>query len=215
MAFRVVLDARVSAPYELSGVLLALAEHELFTPLWSRDILDETERTLVTKLGVPALKARKRIAAMSAAFPSATIDNYAELVKGLRCHKKDRHVLAAAVRGNAELIVTVNLKDFPDAAVEPFDIEIVHPDRFLMDQRDLDAERTLAAIEQMVSDYEAPPLTVLELMRRLRAAVPNFAQQVGTKIILGEPIERQARCSYRLWRLKRSARSMRTTTMPM
>ena len=50
MAFRVLLDACVLVPYDLSNVILTLAEQDLFTPLWSQQILDETERALTTKL---------------------------------------------------------------------------------------------------------------------------------------------------------------------
>lgn len=42
-------------------------------------------------------------------------------------HVKDRHVLAAAVRAAAAAVVTFNLDDFPDVAVDPFDIEALHP----------------------------------------------------------------------------------------
>jgi predicted nucleic acid-binding protein len=188
VAFRVLLDACVLVPYELSNVILTLAEQDLFTPLWSQQILDETERALTTKLGIAPDKARKRIAAMTTTFPHAMVDNYADLIKVMRCHKKDRHVLAAAVRGNAQTLVTANLDDFPGEAADPYDVEIVHPDRFLNDQLDLDPELTVNALDSVATSYKTPSMTVLELMRRLRPSTPNFAQYVGTKIMLDEPI---------------------------
>jgi predicted nucleic acid-binding protein len=127
VAFRVLIDACVLVPYQLCDAMLTLAEQGLFTPLWSQQILDETERALTTKLGIDPDRARKRIAAMTSAFPHAMVDNYTDLIKVMRCHKKDRHVLAAAVRGDAQTLVTTNLEDFPAEAAEPYDIEIVHP----------------------------------------------------------------------------------------
>jgi hypothetical protein len=66
------------------------------------------------------------------------------------------------------------------------------PDRFLNDQLDLDADLTIVALERVVARYNRPRITVLELMRRLRSITPNFAQYVGTKIMLGEPIQSSA-----------------------
>jgi predicted nucleic acid-binding protein len=192
VAFRVLLDACVLVPYELSNVILTLAEQGLFTPLWSQQILDETERALTTKLGIALDKARKRIAAMTTTFPDAMVDNYADLIKVMRCHKKDRHVLAAAVRGNAQTLVTANLDDFPGEAADPYDVEIVHPDRFLSDQLDLDPDLTIHGLDSVAAGYNSPSMTVLELMRRLRSTTPNFAQYVGTKIMLDEPIDDSA-----------------------
>jgi hypothetical protein len=61
---------------------------------------------------------------------------------------KDRHVLAAAVRCNAELIVTFNRKDFPQAALEPYSITVAGPSTFLQDLYELDPETVLVTIER-------------------------------------------------------------------
>ena len=186
--FRVLFDACVLVPYDLCNLLLTLAEHELFSPVWSEQILAETERALIEKLNIPPNKAQKRIGAMLGAFPAAMINNYADLIKIMRCHRKDRHVLAAAVRGNAQLLVTANIDDFPEIAAEPYDIEIVHPDPFLTDQLDLDPSRTMQAIQNTAERYNRPQLDTLGLMRRLRPTVPHFAQYVGMQLARGEPI---------------------------
>lgn len=188
MAFRVLLDACVLVPYDLSNLLLTLAEQELFTPLWSQEILEETERALIEKLSVTAEKAHGRISRMQEAFPEAMVENHQGLVKAMTCHRKDRHVLAAAVKGDAQVIVTANLKDFPEASVKPYGVEVSHPDSFLWDQLDLDAVATVKALEQLVERTSRPSLTVLDLMRRLRPIAPNFAQYVGAQIVRGEPI---------------------------
>jgi predicted nucleic acid-binding protein len=190
--FRVLLDACVLVPYGLSNVMLTLAEKGLFTPLWSQQIIEETRRALTTSLHIAPDKASKRIAAMVNAFPHAMVDNYDDLIKVMRCHKKDRHVLAAAVRGGARTLVTANLDDFPAEAAQPYEVEILHPDRFLNDQLDLDSDLTIGALNTLVARYNSPPMTVLELMRRLRPITPNFAQYVGTSILQDEPIHTSA-----------------------
>ena len=110
-------------------------------------------------------------------FPDAMVDGYEDLIEGMTCDRKDRHVLAAAVRANAEVLVTFNLKDFPPASTERFDIEVVHPDDFLMDQLDLFPGLTVATLEHLVEIYDSPAMTIEELLQVLsRAGVPKFAQ---------------------------------------
>ena len=77
---------------------------------------------------------------MRRAFPLAVVDGYQPLMPAMTNDPKDRHVLAAAVRGEAALIVTADLRDFPPVALDPFDIEAISPDDFLLDQLDLDQQ---------------------------------------------------------------------------
>jgi hypothetical protein len=69
MSFRAVLDSCVLVPYLLCDVLLHLAEEDLYDPLWSADILDKVQRTLVDKLGVERERAARRVGQMRRAFP--------------------------------------------------------------------------------------------------------------------------------------------------
>jgi hypothetical protein len=93
-------------------------------------------------------------------------------------HRKDRHVLAAAVRAGAALIVTANVRDFPAAALEPFGVEAVHPDDFLLDQLDLDQDRVLESLERLVARNTRTPQTVPELLDILTPLVPQFSRAV-------------------------------------
>jgi hypothetical protein len=65
------------------------------------------------------------------------VTGYESLVDGMRNDPKGRHVLVAAVRANAEVLVTFNVRDFPEPALKPYDITAVHRDEFLLDQLDL------------------------------------------------------------------------------
>lgn len=175
MVFRVVLDACVLLPYPLRDLLLRLAESGLFQPLWSADLLDEVERNLVSKLGLTPARAGHRVEQMRTAFPLAEVDDYHELIPALRNHPKDRHVLAAAVRGHADLIVTANLKDFPADTLAPYGLDAVDPDEFLLDQLDLDEATTIQCVKQQRSDYNDPAMTRGEFYSAVRKTVPHFA----------------------------------------
>jgi hypothetical protein len=107
------------------------------------------------------------------------VDGYSDLIEGMTCDAKDRHVLAAAVRANAEVLVTFNLKDFPTVSTAAFDIEVVHPDDFLLDQLDLFPGVVVSTLRHLVEIYDSPPVSMDELLQSLtRAGVPKFAREV-------------------------------------
>lgn len=97
---------------------------------------------------------------MTTYFPDAMVDGFESLIPTMVCDAKDRHVLAAAVRGGAEVLVTSNLKDFPLSSTDPFDVEVVHPDDFLLDQLDLHHAPTLRALVELVAGYHSPKMTI-------------------------------------------------------
>src|SRR5437879_5512278 len=109
--YTVLLDACVLVPISLTDLLLRLAEDPaLYSPRWSRDILDEVEHNLHSKFGLSKEKARYRIACMESAFPEAMVTGYEPFIGTMENHEKDRHVLAAAVRGKTAAILTSNSK---------------------------------------------------------------------------------------------------------
>lgn len=183
MAFPAFLDTCVLYPQYLSDTLLWQAESGTFRPLWSYDVLTELGRALSDpgKANLPQDKVERRLRQMQTTFPDAEVKGYEHLVDGMTADPKDRHVLAAAVRANAEVLVTFNLKDFPESAVKSFDITVVHPDDFLLDQIDLYPARVLGCLDDQVNRYVQinGPMTVGELLRPLeRAGVPRFADEV-------------------------------------
>lgn len=180
--FPVFFDTSAVFGGALNDVILTLAERGLFRPLWSADVLDELRRTLL-RYGIDTDAVDYRIDAMRHAFPDAETSGYADLTPAMTNDEGDRHVLAAAVRANAEVLVTFNLRHFPASALEPYEIEARHPDDFLLDQFDLHEETTIDGIRAVAASYEHPPLTVADLLRRLEAAgVPRFAERVSRRI---------------------------------
>jgi predicted nucleic acid-binding protein len=120
---RVVLDACVLANFGLCDLFLTLAETpRLYQPVWNREILDEAQRTQTGKLGWPEALSESWREAVELAFPEAMVTVSESLVGACANHEKDRHVLAAAIRGHANLIVTSNLKHFLPEALKPWDV---------------------------------------------------------------------------------------------
>jgi predicted nucleic acid-binding protein len=177
VTFPAFFDTSVLYGGRLNDVLLWLADAGAFRPLWSADIMEELERNLL-KNGEDAELVRKRLTTMKAYFPDAMVDGYSNLIAGMTCDPKDRHVLAAAVRANAEVLVTFNLKDFPPESTVAFEIEVVHPDNFLLDQLDLFPGVVVGTLRYLVETYMSPPVSMDELLQSLtRAGVPKFAHE--------------------------------------
>lgn len=174
--FPVVLDACVLLPMPTCDLLLRIADAKEFRPLWSQGILDEVERNLQTKFNCTPQQASYRVDNMRRYFPDAEVHGYESLINTMGNDRKDRHVLAAAVRANADLIVTYNLKDFPEEALAPYDMSAVHPDHFLCDQFDLNPQRIKQVAEAIVQDMRNPKITHTEYLAGLRQiGLPNFA----------------------------------------
>ncbi|MFZ5443785.1 MAG: PIN domain-containing protein [Myxococcota bacterium] len=136
-SFRVVLDANVLYPFTLRDTLLRAAAASFFQVHWSAQLLDEATRNLVANGVVTAEQAARLRAAMTEAFPEALVTDHEALIAGMKNDEKDRHVSAAAVKAGAQVIVTMNLSDFRDL---PEGIEAQHPDEFLSNLFDLDAD---------------------------------------------------------------------------
>lgn len=181
--FPVLVDTCVLLPITVADLLLRLAETKTYRVLWSDEILDELERNLIGKIGVAPVAARKRIDAMREHFPGAMVEDYEALSASMTCDAKDRHVLAAAVRSNAELLVTFNGKDFPPSSTRPYDVEIVTPDDFLLDQLDLFPETVIRCAQEQASAYRDPSLTFEGLLQRFEACnLPLFVAALRYRI---------------------------------
>ncbi|AKT50584.1 PIN domain-containing protein [Arsenicicoccus sp. oral taxon 190] len=176
--YTALLDACVLVPVALADTLLRLAEHDLYRPLWSDRILDET--TTAIERVHPELadgRARGRTAAMASAFPDALVTGWQALVNGISLpDPDDRHVVAAAVRGRADAIVTANVRDFPTSELNELGISVQPPDLFLLDQLDLAPTATIEALHRQASATRQPPITPEMLLRHLAACgVPELA----------------------------------------
>lgn len=178
MAFPAFFDACALFGIRLTDLILRLADEGAFRVLWSDEVLEEVRRNVI-RSGVVASDVDRRVTAMRQYFPDALVTGYEGLTASLTCDAKDRHVLAAAVRAKADVLVTFNEKDFPEHSLDPFDVEIVHPDDFLLDQLDLFPGIVTRVLRELTEDYRDPPVTVDDVLETLRrAGVPRFVEDV-------------------------------------
>lgn len=177
----VVLDACVLYPANLRDTLLRFAERGLYDVHWSDDILNELERSLLRSELSPA-SVTYVLTEMQHHFPEAKITGYQSLVASMTCDPKDRHVLASAVRGKVSVIVTFNLKDFPRAALDPYAVDVIHPDDFLLGLLYLKPSEVIDEIIQQAVTNKRPPNTLSDLLDALtKSGVPSFAGKVRTQ----------------------------------
>jgi hypothetical protein len=118
---------------------------------------------------------------MRRTFPYAAVSGHQTLIPAMTNAPKDRHVLAAAVRVGAAVIVTANLTDFPAYALDQYDIEVMHPDEFLLDQLDLYPKQMHRCLIEQRTAYNKPTLSMAEFIASLRRTVPRFADQIGSE----------------------------------
>jgi hypothetical protein len=166
----------------LCDTFLRLAQRGLYAPRWSAEILEEARRNLVADGRCTQEVAERRFRLIREHFAEAEVEGYEHLCAGLKCNPKDRHVLAAAIRGRVDQIVTQNVKHFPEDAVAPYFIEVRTPDDFLLNVLDLYPRQTAEVIRRQAEALRKPPLQVEDGLRQLARFAPKFAQQVETVI---------------------------------
>jgi len=170
--FKITLDACVLANIVVCDLFLRLAEKpRLFLPRWSKEILDETRR-VHKKLNWPDHIAESWRSEVERTFPDSAVDDYEHLLPLLTNDEKDRHVLAATIRSGASVIVTFNLKHFPEAALEPWDIKACHPQDYLITLYSMSPEVVVLKLNEMARKRE---MELIELVLLLGKALPNFA----------------------------------------
>lgn len=176
--FTAVLDANVLYPICLTDVLLSLAQAGIYHARWTQSIHDEWISSLVRNdPRHDASLLRKRADAMNNAVPDSVICGYDKLADCLELpDPKDRHVLAAAIVGHADAIVTFNLNDFPKDVLEQYSLEAIHPDDFVVCQLELKQIEALEALKQMRARKRSPPRTVTDIVQALeRVQLPRTA----------------------------------------
>jgi len=177
-----VLDACALVPIRLATTLLWLAEAGIFELLWSDQILDEVQRNL-PKLGISEEKAAHRVRTMRGAFgEAALVDDFDHLIADMSCHPKDRHVLAAAVRAEADTLVTFNLKDFPPDSTSGWQVDALHPDTFLTGLLADNPIEVVEALHKGSTDLRNPAQTASDFLVSLTATVPIFANLAADQI---------------------------------
>ncbi len=169
MALVVVYDANVLYPQSLCDLLVRLAQTRLVQAKWTHQILDETVDALAKRLPeVAPEKLQRRKQLMITAVRDCLVTDYEALIPTLALpDPDDRHVLAAAIRAHADLIITNNLRDFPMEALRPFGVAAASPDAFVSDLVTDNGEQVATIVSHMAADNRRPPRTVMVVLDSL------------------------------------------------
>ncbi len=162
----VVYDACVLYPAPLRSFLMYLALTDLYRARWTNEIHEEWMRNVQQDYpGFTRLQAEKIRDLMNKHVLDCLVHDYEALIPTLMLpDEDDRHVLAAAIRCGAEVIVTFNLKDFPAKILRPHGIEAQHPDDFITNQLEIDSSLVCSAARQQRQSLKNPPLSVDEYL---------------------------------------------------
>ncbi len=167
--FSAFYDANVLYPAELRNLLMHLAVTGLFRAKWSADVHEEWISSLLkNRHDLTRDKLERTRMLMDKHAIDALVIGYEDLIPGLQLpDPNDRHVLAAAIRGQANVIVTMNLRDFPSDVLAAFGIEAQHPDEFILHLLDVAPGSVVAAAENHRQSLKNPPKTVSEYLETL------------------------------------------------
>lgn len=167
--FTVVLDTNVLVGALTRNIILSLAEAGIFRPRWSATTIDEEFVRVFGRLYPgEAHNASKQHAEILRAFPEGTAEVEDCIVAGLELpDPEDRHVLAAAIKTKASLIVTDNLKDFPADSLAQHEVEAISADDFIADCIDLAGPEAVAVLRTMRERLKKPEIDAEGLLVRI------------------------------------------------
>lgn len=171
--YTALLDACVLFPIATCNALMSVAGTGVFAAKWTARIDDEWMQSLAAAKGIEVAKLARRRDLMHDACPDWEVPRAAwqPLESCVQLpDADDRHVLAAAMAGHADCIVTANLKDFPRDVLEPLGIEVLHPDAFLVAQIELAPLHVLPAFKAMRARHLNPAVTPEEFADSLARA---------------------------------------------
>ena len=175
--FVVILDANVLFPFRVRDVLLTFAHEGLFRARFTEEILAEWTENLIE------LKPQLKESVLSQAdeirqnFDECFVTGHMPLIEGLEMpDKDDRHVLAAAIRCSAQVIVTENKRDFPSDLLEEYDVHVLGADEMLVNTYELFPVEAARALGRVRARYRNPPMNVSEFLLDLtRTGLPKLA----------------------------------------
>jgi len=169
MSYTALFDANVFYSAPIRDILLQLATTDIFRGKWTNDIHREWIDSLLRNEPHRERAALERTRdLMDQAVRDCLVTGYDSLIPSLALpDPNDRHVLAAAIVGRCDVIVTCNLKDFPESAISPYGIEAQHPDDFLCNHLHLAPGLFCGAIRMVRMRLQKPPYSAEEYLAKL------------------------------------------------
>jgi len=168
------------ANYSVCDLFLRLAETpRLYVPHWSEEILEEVRRTH-QKLRWPEKLTASWQKVVREYFPESMVKDYEVFIELAKNEPKDRHVVAAALKSNCEVIVTFNLRDFPRETLSGFGIRAEHPSEFLINLYNIDPGIFVTKLVGIASQRQIDlRLVIGSLSRSLPAFTDFLSESIG------------------------------------
>jgi predicted nucleic acid-binding protein len=178
----VFIDANVFFGARLRSLVLYLAHPKMFRARWSDRVHEEWMRNVSTKRNIPMSRLEPTRNMMDRAVLDCLVTGYEDLENTLSLpDPDDRHILAAAVKTRADIILTFNAGDFPKNVVRALGIEICHPDAFLQNLFEISQDLFIQSVREDFRHYTSPALAFADYVEDLRkAGVPQTARLIET-----------------------------------
>ena len=178
-----VLDACVLYPFHTRNLLVECAVGRLLEARWTDRIHDEWVRNLAGTPGLDMERLLRTRDLMRAAVPGADVTGYETLVPAIDLpDSDDRHVVAAAVAGGASVIVTWNIRDFPEAALALHGLRAESPDRLMLRLHAAAPDAMLAVVAQARRNLRVSRPTTAEFLQVLaRQGLNGFVAALGSR----------------------------------
>jgi predicted nucleic acid-binding protein len=169
--FTILYDSCVLYPAPLRDLLMQLALTDLFRAKWTNVIHDEWITSLLrNRPDLTQERLRRTRDLMNECVRDCIVEGFEPLIEALSLpDPDDRHVLAAAIRCKADLILTYNLEDFPAKSLDRWNIEAQHPDEFIVHLLGLDEALVCEAVRACRERLDSPPKSVDEYLDTLAA----------------------------------------------
>ena len=165
----VVLDANILFPAPLRDFFMHMGIADAVRICWSARIEDEWTRNVIAKRpDLEPSRVYRTAKRMNEAMPNALVSGFENIEATLELpDPDDRHVLAAAIQAGADVIVTKNLRDFPSQVLAHYDIQVMHPDKFVHELLQLEPEAAIVAIQNLQASLKSPPKSMFDVLATL------------------------------------------------
>ena len=160
------LDACVLYSLPLTDLLLRLSSAEFFQVRWSEEIHQEwISNVLINDPNQSRERLERRRNVMNSFYDRAVVGEYQHMIPQILLpDPDDRHVVAASIVGGANVIVTFNLRDFPQSALKPFGITSQHPDPFIAELLAANEREVCSILRNQRLDLKNPPCSADEML---------------------------------------------------
>lgn len=161
-----IYDANVLYPSPLRDFLIRVAIEGLVAARWSERILDEVFRSVARdRPDLDSARLARTRQRMCDAVLDCMVTGFDELEEAITLPDvDDRHVVAAAVRAGASVIVTFNLRDFPDVEMARHGLVALHPDVFAVELLARSPAVVLEVLAMQAADLRSPPHSTMDVV---------------------------------------------------